>query len=93
MLLAAIPALALLWGLGGRLTAILEREWRYLWLIWVSLGVQLALFTPYGPDLPETVVRITHVVTYLPASRFITRNPMIGKIGRASCRERVLVQV
>jgi Family of unknown function (DUF5317) len=78
MLLAAIPALALLWGLGGRLTAILEREWRYLWLIWVSLGVQLVLFTPYGPDLPETVVRITHVVTYLPIIGFLVMNRDAG---------------
>ena len=78
MLLAAIPALALLWGLGGHLNAILEREWRYLWLIWVSLGVQLALFTPYGPDLPETVVRITHVVTYLPIIGFLVMNRDAG---------------
>ena len=78
MLLTAIPALAVLWSLGGRLTALLEYPWRYFWLIWVSLGVQLILFTPYSPDLSETVVRVTHVLTYLPIVAFLMLNRDAG---------------
>lgn len=78
MILAAVPALALVWALGGKLSRLLDHEFRHVWLIWLGLGAQIVLFTPLGDWIPSAVVRAGHIGTYLPILAFLALNRSAG---------------
>ncbi len=78
MLIACLPALALLWALGGRLGRLIDYEFRFLWLIWLGLAAQLILFTPAGGAIPAGTVKVAHVLTYVPVLLFLALNRTAG---------------
>jgi hypothetical protein len=78
MILAALPALALAWALGGKLGRLLDHQFRHVWLIWLGLALQIILFTPLGSGIPSAVVRVAHIGTYLPILAFLALNRSAG---------------
>lgn len=78
MLMAAIPALLLAWTSGGRFGRLADVELRHLWLVWLGLGAQVVLFTPLGDGIATSVMRIAHIVTYVPIVAFLAANRRSG---------------
>lgn len=78
MLLAAIPALAAVWALGGRPSALVDHRWRGLWLAWSALAIKLAVFSPLGVHLPVAAIRPVHVLTYVLLLGFLVANRNAG---------------
>ncbi len=78
MLIACLPALALLWALSGRLGRLIDYEFRFLWLIWLGLAAQIILFTPAGGAIPAGTVKVAHILTYVPVLLFLALNRTAG---------------
>ena len=73
MVLAAVSVPAT----GGRLEALAEVRLRHVWLLTVSLGAQVLIFT-IAPDLaPEGVMAAIHLGTYALAGTFLLVNPQL----------------
>jgi hypothetical protein len=71
VLLAApiLVLLALVPVLGGRLSALVELQFRRPWLLWAALALQVFLFMPGGPAWP-----VLHLVSYALAGAFAWSN-------------------
>jgi Family of unknown function (DUF5317) len=69
LLLGVLLGLALVPLRGGRLSALAELRFRRLWLLWLALGMQIALFAPGGPAWPAA-----HLVSYAVAGAFAWHN-------------------
>jgi hypothetical protein len=69
LLVGVLVALALVPVCGGRLTALAELRFGRLWLLWLALGLQIALFAPGGPAWPAV-----HLVSYPLAVAFAWHN-------------------
>ena len=58
--------------LGGRLSALVDLEFRRAWLLWAALGLQIFLFMPGGPAWPAA-----HLASYALAGAFAWSNRRI----------------
>jgi Family of unknown function (DUF5317)/Major Facilitator Superfamily/Transketolase, C-terminal domain len=63
-----LPAIALGFVLaavlGGKPSRLLKVEFRHTWTVWLALGVQVALFSRLGADLPDPLRAPLHLGTY-----------------------------
>jgi MFS family permease len=50
--------------LGGRLSRFLELELRRGWAVWVAIGLQLAIFGPFGAPIPTALEPTLHLASY-----------------------------
>jgi len=60
--------------LGARLSRLADLELRGTWLVFLGLAVQLAIFTPLSPSLPEAAQVCLHLATYLLLLIFLALN-------------------
>lgn len=79
LLLSLPPALLAAALLGGRISRVFEHPWRSVWLIWLSLGVQIPLFTARAEEaLGRDAIGIIHIGTYIPLFVFLALNRNAG---------------
>ena len=64
LLLAVVVGALVAWSLGGRPSLLAQVRLRFVWLIFASLAVQVASFTPAARDLPASSIPRLHLASY-----------------------------
>ena len=62
------------WILGADLSRLAELRLRGLWLVFAAPAVQLAVFTPWSPTLPDTAQVALHLASYALLLAFLALN-------------------
>ncbi len=75
--LALLLGLGVAWGLGAKLSLLAKLDFRGDWLVFASLGIQVALFTNLLPAVSLGVEAALHVLTYVLLLMFLLLNRRI----------------
>jgi hypothetical protein len=72
------------YALGGRLHRLEHLDLRFAWVVLVSLGLQIWIFSPWGPSLASSVVVPLHYASYALLVAFVIvnyRRPAVAVTG------------
>jgi len=95
-LLLIIPAIILVYLIGGNLKWLINRPLNHKWLVMTALFIQIVIFSgfPFINHLPALYIGIVHIVSYLLLLSFIALNisvPGIALLGTGTLLNTIVI--